>query len=128
MATNLTTIQVQLLANAQNFKKNIDTAGRSVNKLKKATAKASKSSAVCLDAPPVAFSNASNFNNCDSALAPAATNLPIATPTAVKPAKNISVKGFTLPMIAPIDDILPATGPSGPCTAAIAPDVLRKLS
>ena len=39
MATNLTTIQVQLLANAQNFKKNIDTANRSVGKFKKATDK-----------------------------------------------------------------------------------------
>ena len=39
MATNLTTIQVQLLANAQNFKKNIDTANRSVTKFKKATDK-----------------------------------------------------------------------------------------
>ena len=92
------------------------------------TAKASKSSAVCLDAPPVAFNNASNLSNCDSALEPADINLPIATPIAVKPAKNTSVNGFTLPMIAPIDDILPATGPSGPCTAAIAPAVLRKLS
>ena len=43
MATNLTTIQVQLLANAQNFKKNIDTAGRSVTKLKKATDKVTPS-------------------------------------------------------------------------------------
>ena len=43
MATNLTTIQVQLLANAQNFKKNIDTAGRSVGKLKKATDKVTPS-------------------------------------------------------------------------------------
>lgn len=37
MATNLTTIQVQLQANARNFKQNIDTAGKSLNKLKKST-------------------------------------------------------------------------------------------
>ena len=32
MATNLTTIQVQLQANAKNFKQNIDTAGKSLNR------------------------------------------------------------------------------------------------
>ena len=71
---------------------------------------------------------ASNLSACFSAFAPADTNFPNATPASVNAPSKPNVNGLTLPMIAPIDDILPATGPSGPCTAAIAPAVFRKFS
>ena len=53
-------------------------------------------------------------------------NLVIVRPTPTKPAVNNNIRGLTLPTIAPIEDIRPATGPSGPWTAAIEPAVSLK--
>ena len=44
MASNLATIRVELIANAQKFKKNVDQASSSLKKVDKATAKTSKGS------------------------------------------------------------------------------------
>ena len=71
---------------------------------------------------------ASNFNACDSALAPALINFVIPTPKAVNAAKPTNKVPLTLPVIAPIAFNHPATGPSRPCTAAIEPDTFRNLS
>jgi len=71
---------------------------------------------------PVAFKSAWIFNCCDSKFAPALISFTKAAPTATNPAVRASPAILTLPIIAPIEVILPATGPSGPCTAAIEPD------
>ena len=72
-------------------------------------------------APPVALIIACNFNELLSALFAALTNLPNATAATVNPATNATAPIFILPKIAPILFNLPATGPNGPCTAAIVP-------
>ena len=91
-------------------------------------ASSSISPAVWPAAKPVAFKSAFNFKVCDSAFAPAWMNFVIPTPKAVNAASPINNLPLTLPVIAPIAFNLPATGPSGPCTAAIEPDTFLNLS
>ena len=92
------------------------------------TANFSISASVSCAAPPVAFKIPSSFANCLSAL-PAVVIADLranANPAIARVV--IAVFNPTLPIIVPKDVILPATGPNGPCIAAIDCDALLNLS